>query len=232
MATLTISSKDKVFKEINLIKTIAVGREKGDIILKNPTVSAAHVKIEKVGNRFIVHDLDSTNGTFINSKQVAVQELRSGDVITIGRFHLKYRNPDEESSPVDAFDREDDIGGMTVMVDTGQIRNIISESTLAKKEAEEKPSKILIHQSSGPPKAFRLEKETTLIGSGPNSDIKISGFFIGKVAASVTKSADGYFIAYQGGYSKLKMNGNKITNHKLADEDQFSIGSYTFEFRA
>ena len=52
MAKIIISSKGKTLQELDLGKTIIIGREVGDIKIKHPAVSARHAKIEKTGNYF------------------------------------------------------------------------------------------------------------------------------------------------------------------------------------
>lgn len=232
MAKLTISSKDKVLKEIDLKKTITVGREKGDIILKNPAVSASHMRIEKIGVRFIIHDLNSTNGTFVNNEKIKTKELRSGDVITLGRFQMAFDNPDEESGPVDSLEEEDQ-SGMTMMIDASKMKEMMESSKplAGGGEAREKVAKLFLYQSSGAPNVVTLDKDTTLIGSSDNSDIQIKGITIGRVAASIVKSGANYEISYQGGMAKLKIGSAPVAKHKLSNGDKFSIGSYNFEFR-
>jgi len=237
MAKLVILSKDKVLKEVELKKTIVIGREKGDIILKNPAVSGRHMKIEKIGFRFIAHDLDSTNGTYVNDGQIKTKELRSGDVITIGRFQIKFENPDEEPDTVDTLDEAGDVGGMTMMMDSAKIKAMMeSGKHNAKPGASPEGSpdvaaKLFLYQSSGAPKVVTLDKDTTLIGSSDNSDIQIKGITIGRIAASITKTSDKYDISYQGGMAKLKVDNKPMDKHRLSNGDKFSIGSYNFEFR-
>lgn len=231
MAKLIISNKDKVLKEIEIKKTLLVGREKGDIIIKNPAISARHFKLEKIGARFILHDLDSTNGTIVNGEKISTKELRSGDKIMVGQFIFTFENPDEERGAVDSFG-EEDIGGMTMMLDPTKVKAMMAAKAEEKeKEVEKESAKLFLYQSSGAPKVLKIEKETTMIGSSENSDIQIKGITIGRIAASITKTGDKYEISYQGGMAKLKMDSSPIEKHELKNGDKFSIGSYNFEFR-
>ncbi|VAX17973.1 hypothetical protein MNBD_NITROSPINAE04-783 [hydrothermal vent metagenome] len=231
MASLTISSKDKVLKEVEIKKTLFVGREKGDIILKNPAVSARHFKLEKLGARFIIHDLNSTNGTIVNGEKVTTKELRSGDQIVVGQFVFKFNNPDQELGAVDSFG-SDDIGGMTMMLDPAKVQAMMGEKPGEKEAPVEKESaKLFLYQSSGAPKVLKIEKDTTMIGSSENSDIQIKGITIGRIAASITKTGDKYEITYQGGMAKLKIDSAPVDKRQLENGDKFSIGSYNFEFR-
>jgi len=231
MASLTISSKDKVLKEVEIKRTLFVGREKGDIILKNPAVSARHFKLEKLGARFIIHDLNSTNGTIVNGEKVTTRELRSGDQIMVGQFVFKFDNPDQEQGAVDSF-ASDDIGGMTMMLDPAKVQAMMGEKPGEKETPVEKESaKLFLYQSSGAPKVLKIEKDTTMIGSSENSDIQIKGITIGRIAASITKAGDIYEITYQGGMAKLKIDSAPVDKRQLENGDKFSIGSYNFEFR-
>ncbi len=231
MANLSIFSQDKLLQEVQLKKTVIIGRETGDIIIKNPGISARHVKIEKDGSRFIVHDLNSTNGTFVNDKKVDSMTLSSGDVITVGKYSFKFDDP-EQKNPDETLDGFDDIGGRTIVMDSSKIKSLLEQPPGASTRSEAKESaKLFMSQGSGAPKVMKLEKDTALIGTSNNSDIQIKGFTIGRIAASITRNGDQYEISYQGGLAKLRMDGETVEKHTLSNGDKFSIASYDFEFR-
>jgi hypothetical protein len=48
-----------------------LGREEGDVIIDHDLVSASHADLRRVGGQWIVRDLDSTNGTFVNGQRIA-----------------------------------------------------------------------------------------------------------------------------------------------------------------
>ena len=58
--------------------------------LDDVTVSRKHGEIVAQDNRFVFKDLGSLNGTYINNVSVSEQELRTGDQIQIGKFHLLF----------------------------------------------------------------------------------------------------------------------------------------------
>ena len=41
-----------------------------DVVIDSPTVSRNHLVIQRQGDRFLVQDLQSTNGTFIDGAQI------------------------------------------------------------------------------------------------------------------------------------------------------------------
>jgi pSer/pThr/pTyr-binding forkhead associated (FHA) protein len=237
MAKLIITFKDKILQEVELAKTMTVGREVGDILIRNPSVSARHVKIEKNGNSYILSDLNSTNGTFVNDERVTTRELKSGDMIAVGRHVLRFENPDETKKE-ETFDLgfDQDIGGRTMMMDSSKLKAMMQPpsgpaDTTQKMDFRKEAPKLFMMQASGAPKVIKIEKDSTLIGSSDTSDVQIKGITVGKIAAVISRTGDQYEISYQSGFAKLKVNGKQEDKRILANGDKFSIGSYNFEFR-
>jgi hypothetical protein len=66
--------------------TIIIGREAGnDVVVSDPQVSRRHASLTWDGRQFIIQDLGSANGTFVNGVRLtAPQVLQPGDVIGLG----------------------------------------------------------------------------------------------------------------------------------------------------
>lgn len=74
---------------------VTIGRESGNLIrLDDNEVSRRHAEIRRVGQGFVVGDLKSSNGTYLNNRKVERAELSSGDQIQIGRTVLVYSKDD------------------------------------------------------------------------------------------------------------------------------------------
>lgn len=67
-----------------------------DLVLEDSTVSRYHCVIRVEGDRFLVEDLDSTNGTFVDSVQVRAGFLRSGCSLWLGKTRLRFEAVDED----------------------------------------------------------------------------------------------------------------------------------------
>jgi pSer/pThr/pTyr-binding forkhead associated (FHA) protein len=64
-----------------------IGRSsESDILLDDITVSRHHAVIEKKDSAYIIKDLESLNGTYINGNIVNEKELNNGDRIQIGKY--------------------------------------------------------------------------------------------------------------------------------------------------
>ena len=70
---------------------MCIGREAGNFVqLDDNEVSRRHAEIRRIGETFVVGDLKSSNGTWLNSRKVERAELSSGDQIQVGRTILVY----------------------------------------------------------------------------------------------------------------------------------------------
>ncbi len=66
-----------------------VGRHPdSDIFLDDVTVSRKHALFEQEGDAFLVRDVGSLNGTYVNRELVDHISLRTGDEVQIGKFRL------------------------------------------------------------------------------------------------------------------------------------------------
>jgi hypothetical protein len=72
---------------------VTVGRmEKCRIFINDPSVSREHMQLIFTATGFLVRDLDSTNGTYINAERVKMRNLRNGDMLQVGlNVTLLYR---------------------------------------------------------------------------------------------------------------------------------------------
>lgn len=88
-ATLRIEFTIGVFsgQRYDISNTGATLGRKDDntIVLKEGTVSGNHAKISFVSGNFFIEDLSSSNGTFVNGKQVNQSPLQHGDVFKLGQ---------------------------------------------------------------------------------------------------------------------------------------------------
>jgi pSer/pThr/pTyr-binding forkhead associated (FHA) protein len=70
----------------------SIGRSAGSAIrLEDPYASAEHALVSIRDGRMWLEDLGSTNGTFLNRRQIAKPTaLQSGDVVQVGRVKFKF----------------------------------------------------------------------------------------------------------------------------------------------
>ncbi len=72
-------------------RPFTVGRDPGnDIILRDPKVSRHHAEIIFERGFFVVHDLTSANGTYVNGRRVRVAPLTHSAKVRMGNTHGRF----------------------------------------------------------------------------------------------------------------------------------------------
>src|ERR1700716_1225442 len=77
---------------------VSIGRlGSNDICLEDPFVSRHHCVIRNQGDEYLIEDLNSANGSYLDGKRVNAGALEEGSLIQIGtsRFVFKLKNPEE-----------------------------------------------------------------------------------------------------------------------------------------
>jgi hypothetical protein len=75
--------------ELNVDKT-TIGRvEDNTFQIADPSVSSHHCEIVLRGTDVVIHDLNSTNGSFINGEKISESVLRPGQTLKLGQIELQ-----------------------------------------------------------------------------------------------------------------------------------------------
>ena len=74
--------------------TLSLGRaESNTVTLKDAKVSRQHAQIQKQGEQYVLVDLNSANGTYVNGERIEEHVLSNGDEIQIGDTILQFQQP-------------------------------------------------------------------------------------------------------------------------------------------
>jgi pSer/pThr/pTyr-binding forkhead associated (FHA) protein len=72
-------------------ESTVIGRGyQSDIAINHKSVSGRHAKVIRDGQRYVVVDLQSVSGVLVNGASYRRVELKSGDVVTLGRVRLRF----------------------------------------------------------------------------------------------------------------------------------------------
>jgi len=70
---------------------VSTGRHPdSDIFLDDVTVSRKHATFRRQGAEFLVRDVGSLNGTYVNRERIEEITLKTGDEVQIGKFRLVF----------------------------------------------------------------------------------------------------------------------------------------------
>lgn len=88
---------------------LTIGRRRSDLVLADPEVSSQHAEIVFTGSSYVLRDLKSTNGTFLNGEPIDEKTLIHGDEVSIGQTLLVWEMPEAMQVPAGIS------GGLTEM---------------------------------------------------------------------------------------------------------------------
>jgi len=230
MGKLIVTDGSGKTQDIPLDKErVTIGRHPdNDISLNDKAVSGHHAVVITILQDSFLEDLDSTNGTQVNSKQIAKHPLSNGDVISIGRNTLKYEN--EQSAAEDDFEK-------TMILKPGQFGAAFDSQV--NKAAEAAPAASSAPAPSGPAKPMLGKLK---VASGPNAgkELELTKALTtigrpGVQVAAITRRADGYYIVHVGGQTGSKrplVNGKEIDAqaYKLNNNDMIELAGTQMNF--
>lgn len=235
MPTLKLNFKNKTLENYPVRKgySLTIGRKRNnDVIVENLAVSSHHAKIDSVGDEFVLIDLQSKNGSFVNEKLITSHWLKPGDVISIGKHALVFSYSKDEEWPDDGTDEIE----RTMVMDTSKYRSMVdkiqsNEDDPPQASAKKIDTIAILSFLDGSSGKYKCRKSITKIGKHPDSDIVVKGFLVGRTSATISKRPDGFYLSYVGGTSRPKVNAKKVQRERLLyDNDIIEIGTTTMQF--
>jgi predicted component of type VI protein secretion system len=204
MEKLVVLLNKEIVDELALDKgEVVLGRESSnDFQLNDSSVSRRHVKFIRIMADYLVEDLGSTNGISLNGKHVSKQMLKSGDIIKVGKFRLRYLKGEPlADGPAEAQAEEE---------------GAKMPAKAAKQKAVSR--KAMLHFVSGPDEGRIEELRKGLFTIGRP----------GEGVCTVTSRAAGFFLLHLGGELRPKVNSVLVekSGAQLSDGDLIEVGEH------
>ncbi len=211
MGKLIITEAEGGSRELVLDKErTTIGRHAdNDICFNDKAVSGRHAVIVTVLHDSFLEDLNSTNGTMVNGRQIAKHALVSGDTIAIGRNSITYQSDAQASEDLDK----------TMILRPSQMASVFAPPPAPAPVAPPAAVQPAAAAPAAPkPEAAKLLSGKLRVTSGSSAgkelDLTKALTTIGKPGvqvAAITRRADGYYIVHVGGGgSRPVVNGAEI----------------------
>jgi hypothetical protein len=254
MPKLILQLEDRVLKEYDLGMMVTIGRlPDNSVIIDNPAVSSHHACIFRDGDQFVVEDLQSTNGTFVNGKRVSRQALQQADTVLVGTHKLVLdQQAQAEAVTAEIGEHATTNSGDTMFLNAKSLLGTLVGSEVQRKhgalaarllDVEAQASRARAATPAEPANAaflrvlagradrseYKLELNTCIIGKSKSSSVRLRGWFKPKMAVAITRNRQGYVATLLGG--NMFINSQRVSGRReLKDGDLLEVSGLLMEF--
>ncbi len=262
MAKLYLKFEQEVKKEFTLAEgMVTIGRLPDNLIqIDNLAVSGHHAKIYWETDHYVLEDMGSLNGTYVNKQRVQKVPLKDGDEVVIGKHSLAFKDEWHEDAPGRTTQPEAVMPPVqkleaTVVLDTKKAKEMMAAARAAATGApaaaapgapapqvsapaavpapppKERIASVTILSGKTDEHQYTLGSKLTVIGKDPMASIKLKGWFAPKVAAQISHRDGKYFIVSSEKGTKVAVNGAMIHGqHELTEGDVVDVAGVKMSF--
>lgn len=256
MPKLILQFEETVLKEVTVGQTVTIGRLPGNsLVIDSPIVSSKHARVVRNGDDFIVEDLKSTNGTFVNRQRVTRHTLRDGDVMVVGKHRLVFdRAGGDDAAAAEPPAEVAEVPGTVSLDDEGR-RELLAEVEARLREEDMRGAASAMTVAglprpvagpTAPPSSprtgilrvlaglsdqseYTLSGRTSLIGKADTALVRLKGWFEPKTALTIARAGEVYTATSLSG--KNLINGQPLTGRRdMKEGDVLQVGGLTLEF--
>ncbi len=133
---LFITENGKTVQEIDFVTPrILIGRsEHNDLQIDSRFISRHHMLLVRHGGSTFLMDLNSTNGTMVNSRRVSNHVLVDSDIISVGNHRIKFADPHARRR---AEGEAAELADTAIMKSLGDMRALLEQENTAELPASE-----------------------------------------------------------------------------------------------
>ena len=230
MPTLTLVAERtpvKAYEVATLGVTIGRGEDM-DIVIDNASVSRRQARIEMVPTgEWVVEDLNSANGTFVNGQRLTARRtLARGDEISFGKFSLFFDRALRAPVQARAIETRPNLPRATDTFhmdqkDVERLQQAVAMRRRAhlKWEARDKQDTFYLE---------RLERSAVLVGRSALCDLRVPAG--PKHHVLVLRNRTGYEVRNLSGWSRMRVNGDVVSQAPLKGGDTVEIRGLRLTF--
>ncbi len=220
MWKLTIEDDQGNKTVVNLVREeYSVGRaEDNTVRLTERNISRHHARISKQDSGWVIEDLSSYNGCYVNGMRVGEpQHLEHGDLVQLGDYRLEVI---DEAAAQQALP---DVGtGNRPSTVPGVPRG---HSLLGQ------PDRLVMLVGPAPGSEYPLVGERVVIGRGEECDISINHGSVSRVHAEIRNIGNGrYELLDRGSANGLRINGVELERSLIDARDTIELGDVVLKF--
>ncbi|HVL32063.1 MAG TPA: FHA domain-containing protein [Actinomycetota bacterium] len=115
-----------------------IGRgSQNQVVLKDPLVSRVHAIVIRRGGVYLLEDLGSHNGTYVNDERLhAIRHLRHGDRISLGSSRMLFEDPTQITDDPTQISDSSGLSGTTMTQRQLQVLRLMARGLSSKQIGE------------------------------------------------------------------------------------------------
>jgi pSer/pThr/pTyr-binding forkhead associated (FHA) protein len=198
---------------------LTIGRfPANDIVLYDPKCSRQHARLCRVGDRFEIQDLGSTNLTFLNGQPITRALVQIGDTITVGDCSLCMQPPVATPSPPLVPHTVPDLTATLV----GQSMEI--------ELCDLSRPRLTVHT---PARTWEVAlcDDGVIIGRDADCSVVIASKNVSRQHARITREGHGFVLTDLNSTNGTWLQGQRVTTHTLCPGDMFQIGRASLVYK-
>lgn len=200
-----------------------VGRRDGHTIrLTERNVSRDHARLRKDGETYLIEDLGSYNGVFVNGHRlVEAQRIQPADLVLIGDYRIEAHNEEAAPRPLPsaAPAKPSTVPPPTVAA--------------APRSRDQKPHRLVLLTGSDGGKEFVLEKPTISIGRGEEADVRVNHSSVSRMHCELHSLENEQFeVVDSESANGIRVNGQDVKRALLAPGDTLELGDVVLKYIA
>jgi len=199
-------------------KTSSIGRGiDNDLVLEYAGISSRHARVSPGEQGWILEDLGSTNGTYVNDVRIELPiQLSAGDRICLGRYlTLLFGEMDSLSS-----------GQADSAVSSGRPLAETAIDDPGPVPANVAPPRVLIQEAGGESQSHELTRDHYSIGRSDANDIQIDSSVVSRCQAHLNRTPGGFeLVPLDNATNQFDLRGKPLQGPRiLRDGDVLRIG--------
>lgn len=216
MWKLTIEDDEQKQISLPLVhENYGVGRdEANEIRLTERNISRKHATLKRNAQGWIVRDLESYNGTYINGLRVAgEQHVSHGDILQLGDYRLEF-------------------------VDEARLAPTVPEQAATAASAapqplppHHRPDRLVVVVGPQPGQEFYLDREHFTMGRSEEAEISVNHSSVSRIHAELFAVGNGrYEIIDKGSANGIRINGQEVRRGFIEAGDALELGDVRLRF--
>ncbi len=191
-------------------KNFLIGRSKSNhLCIDNPSLDDKHARISCRDDNFILKDLGSSNGTFVNDTQINQKNIGCGDRIRVGQVCIDIIDPFLE-------------------FDTSSQWALIADSSWLNGQEFQLNFQASPQDPSNKDSANKAPKNRITLGRSNHCDIVIPGAHLSREHAELKLTDSGLQIRDLNSANGTFVNGMRVEASRLKAGDKLRIDVYSF----